>query len=145
MVGELDCSGVGTPTQVDLVKNVAELKASCQTHNTELLPQLREDSNANELLRLANEDAKLGCMSSPKPAQAHERSEILLNPRFGVEQLKEDGSVKVRAVDHLSWSPSSRLEGGRGEPQSKKAGCALGCGNPLVDRMLFRRHAKSLV
>ena len=40
MVGELDCSGVGTPTPVDLVKNVAELKASCQTHNTELLPQL---------------------------------------------------------------------------------------------------------
>ena len=132
MVGELDCSGVGTPTPVDLVKNVAELKASCQTHNTELLPQLREDSNASELLRLASEDAKLGRMSFPKPAQADGMSEILLNPRFGVEQLKEDGSVKVRAVDHLSWSPSSQLENGRGEPPSKKAGCVLVCGSPLL-------------
>ena len=132
MVGELDCSGVGTPMPVDLVKNVAELKASCQTHNTELLPQLREDSNASELLRLASEDAKLGRMSFPKPAQADEMSEILLNPRFGVEQLKEDGSVKVRAVDHLSWSPSSQLENGRGEPPSKKAGCALVCGSLLL-------------
>ena len=66
MVGELDCSGVGTPTPVDLVKNVAELKASCQTHNTELLPQLREDSNVSELLRLASEDARGAC---PFPSQ----------------------------------------------------------------------------
>ena len=117
---------------MDLVKNVAELKASCQTHNTELLPQLREDSNATELLRLASEDAKLGRMSFPKPAQADEMAEILLNPRFGVEQLKEDGSVKVRAVDHLSRSPSSQLENGRGEPPSKKAGCALVCGSLLL-------------
>ena len=33
---------------------------------------------------------------------------MLLVPRFGITQgLKQDGTVKVRAVDHFSWSCSS--------------------------------------
>ena len=41
---------------------------------------------------------------------------ILLHPRFGVEQVKEDGTVKLRPVDHMSWSPSEGIE----EPSKKE-------------------------
>ena len=31
-------------------------------------------------------------------------SSVLLHPRFSAVQFKSDGSLKVRPVDHLSWS-----------------------------------------
>ena len=36
--------------------------------------------------------------------QACDLGSILLHPRFGVVTEKPDGSIKVRAVDHMSWS-----------------------------------------
>ncbi len=39
--------------------------------------------------------------------EADASSEVLLNPRFGVEQEREDGSTKVRAIDNFSWSASA--------------------------------------
>ena len=30
--------------------------------------------------------------------------EVLLHPRFPVEQVRADGSVKIRDVDHFSWA-----------------------------------------
>ena len=35
---------------------------------------------------------------------------VLLHPRFGVEQVREDGSIKMRPIDHLSWSPGDEAE-----------------------------------
>ena len=33
------------------------------------------------------------------------RNKVLMVPRFGVAQgLKQDGTAKIRAVDHFSWS-----------------------------------------
>ena len=110
MLGELACSGVGEAVSVDYVKSIGELMGSCERSNAALLRELREDSNAADLLRLAKEDAALGRMSEPVPAAETHLSQVLLNPRFGVEQEKEDGSMKVRAIDHLSWSPSTRCD-----------------------------------
>ena len=111
-----------------------------------MLRQLREDANSVELHRLAQEDPTLGRMSVPVAVESSEAvAGVLLNPRFGVEQIKGDGTVKVqrasdmllqgcshtacqvRAVDHLSWSPGSRLaEAGGEEPPTKKDGpCKL--------------------
>ena len=63
-------------------------------------------------------------MSKPIPVERAPVGKVLLNPRFGVEQTKEDGSIKVRAIDHLSWSPAFPALGADtdGERPSKKAG-----------------------
>ena len=62
-------------------------------------------------------------MSRPLPVEKAPLQSILLNPRFGVEQLKEDGSIKVRAVDHLSWSPPVEAQGER--PSKRVCYCVL--------------------
>lgn len=108
MLGELQRSGVGEPMCLDRVKSVAALQASCEKSNAVLVNQLREDSNASELLRITREDAAMGRMTEPVPVSAIDTAQALLNPRFGVEKEKEDGEIKVRAVDHLSWSPGTQ-------------------------------------
>ncbi len=41
----------------------------------------------------------------PAPASHFDLEAVRLHPRFSVEQgVREDGTAKVRAVDHLSWS-----------------------------------------
>ena len=69
-----------------------------------LLAELREDEHAGELLRLTREDADMGRMSWPIPVKEGGVKECLLCPRFAVRQSKTDGSIKLRAVDNLSWS-----------------------------------------
>jgi len=123
MLGELGRSGVGEPVVVDRVKSVAELRAKCGTSNAALIGQLRADSNACELLKLTRDDAALGRMTAPTPLSdhnAHLLPEVLLNPRFGVVKEKENGEVKIRAVDHLSWSPGTVEAGDESRP-SKRA------------------------
>ena len=81
-----------------------------------------QDKNAAKLLQLAVDDSKEGRMSVPVSLEMAPLDEVLLNPRFGVEQLKEDGSIKVRAIDHFSWSPAAHAFGmaSEGERLSKK-------------------------
>ena len=86
-----------------------------------LLNELREDSNAKALLQLTRDDAAKGRMSEPVPVQSTDLSKVLLNPRFGAEKVREDGSKKLRAIDHLSWSPGCASEGGAVQRPSKKA------------------------
>ncbi len=70
-----------------------------------LLPELKEDPHAAELLQLARVDAALGRMSEPVPAAALDLEAVRLNPRFAVVQgFRDDGAEKVRAIDNLSWS-----------------------------------------
>ena len=108
MLGELERSGVGEPMYVDLVKSIVTLQASCVRSNAALVKQLKEDCNATELLRITREDAVMGRMTGPVPLESIDTAQALLNPRFGVEKEKEDGGIKVRAVDHLSWSPGTQ-------------------------------------
>ena len=54
-------------------------------------------------MRLTREDAVLGRMSDPTPVEAIDLNDMLLCPRFGVEQVKANGCIKVRPVDNLSW------------------------------------------
>ena len=120
MIGELDRSGVGVPCDVDKVKNVAELQASCAVSNTALLKEMRENSNAETLFDITRTDASLGRMSEPKLVDETSLNTVLLNPRFGVEQIKDDGSTRVRPIDHLSWSPSTMTgEVTEGRPTKK--------------------------
>ena len=121
ILGELERSGVGVPICADYVKSIERLRASCESSNSVLVAELREDTNASELFSITREDARLGRMSVPVPIEEVNTDHVLLNPRFGVEKVKENGDVKVRAVDHLSWSPGSRLDEPMASRPNKKA------------------------
>jgi hypothetical protein len=80
----------------------------CKDSNKELLASLREDACAEELHQIALSDCAKHRMSKPVRAVEADLQELLCVPRFGVEQgVKQDGTKKVRAVDHFSWSQSS--------------------------------------
>ena len=54
---------------------------------------------------MTREDAEKGRMSVPQSIDDIDLGAHRLHPRFGVEQgTKDDGSLKIRAVDNLSWS-----------------------------------------
>jgi len=65
---------------------------------------------AVKLLEAASADAALGRMTIPVDITNAIPQGVLLHPRFGVEQVKEDGTTKLRPVDHLSWSPGDAEE-----------------------------------
>ena len=121
MLGELPRSGVGKPSDVDCVKSIDGLRDSCASTNAKLLKELRADEGAQALLALAREDAALGRMQEPTPVDEASLAHVLLNPRFGVQQEKDDGRVKVRAIDHLSWSPATAAGIHAEQRPSKKA------------------------
>jgi len=120
MMGELERSGIGNPCDVDIVRNIDDLRASCESSNKALLQGLRECSHSRALLEQTKKDAALGRMSEPELLADADVSALLLNPRFGVDQEKEDGTVKVRAIDHLSWSPSTQVEDERPSKRRRK-------------------------
>ena len=103
-MGELERSGIGRPVDVDPVNSIDELEASCHARNKSLVRQLKDQCHADELMAVTWQDAALGRMTEPQRVEECDLSQVLLHPRFDVEQLKPDGSLKVRAVDHFSWS-----------------------------------------
>ena len=95
-------------------------RVQCEESNRELLASLREDANAVALHAVTLEDAALGWMSDPVAIDAVDLGSVRLVPRFGVEQgLKEDGSVKIRPVDHMSWSAGGSLKRRRTKKEVK--------------------------
>ena len=145
MLGELECSGVGTPTQVDQVKCIDDLKDTCASSNEALLKELRESSDAHKLLEVTNADARMGRMTDPVPLSSVDVSAVLLNPRFGVEQEKEDGSTKVRAIDHLSWSPSTLTDDGVECRPTKKARKAASVNGHTAQREKMRHDTLDML
>ncbi len=86
-------------------EGASHLGCDCYGSNMELLGSLREDKNSAELQRIISEEAVLGWMSPAVRADRVDLNQVLLVPRFGVEQgITEEGEVKVRPVDHMSWS-----------------------------------------
>eukprot|EP00973_Karenia_brevis_P062660 8713076-Karenia_brevis.AAC.1 len=55
-------------------------------------------------------EAKKGRMSAPKPLHDAEAGGWLLHPRLSVEQLNQDGSLKIRGIDHSSYCGGSEGE-----------------------------------
>ena len=95
IVGELECSGIGTELEGDVVKSVGDLRASCRSRNTALLRELREDAHSMDLFRITSEDAEMGRMTGMVPIEQFDLDSHLLHPRFAVTKLKADGSHKV--------------------------------------------------
>jgi len=110
------CAGFGLPSLFS-VTCACRYRADNAEHNHKLLEGLKEGPHSAELLKLTREDAAKGRMSEPRPAADVDLGALRLHPRFGVEQgVKADGTLKLRAVDNLSWSGKQgkkrrRLEG----------------------------------
>ena len=102
-------SGVGTPVVPDSVSDVNQLWSDCKWSNERLWWQLHErptDEAAADLMKATEADAGLGRVAWPKRVQEFNLSETLLHPRFGVAQLRADGSTKVRPIS--LGAPSTR-------------------------------------
>jgi hypothetical protein len=106
MIGQIDRSGVGTPTFPGNIKKENDLWNARAEHNRKMIGQLREDEHATWLHDATIADAALNRMSEPKRIEDYDIGDLLLQPRFAVAQIKPDRSIKLRAVDHFSWCPS---------------------------------------
>ena len=103
LMGLLDVAGIGEAVEIRGPLPVDELKGDCLKHNCALLQMLTEDPLGAELTKLTDADDKCGRMT--KLHCGDDLSQIRLHRRFGVEQgVCADGSMKVRSVDHFSWS-----------------------------------------
>ena len=115
-IGDLEFSGLGVPCECSTARSKSEaLKHRVSKHNAALQQRLSEDACSAELLKMTRADAEKGRMTQPTIVKDLGDVNFLLAPRFGVEQLKPDGSIKVRPVDHYSWSPDvkhKKVQGG---------------------------------
>ena len=96
--------------ELDAVKSVDSLRDGCASSNRKLLRELREGDHAQELLNVSLGDSELGRLSDLAFVEDFDTDNVLLHPRFAVAKGKPDGSVKIRAVDHFSWSPHHEKE-----------------------------------
>ena len=105
MVGELEASGIGTPVPGGKARQSDAVKQGCTEHNKQLMQVIREDEHSEWLLEATNDDAALGRMS-PSVAWDGRNDTCLVHPRFASCQVRPDVSLKRRAVDTFSWTPT---------------------------------------
>ena len=101
LLEKLDSSGNGIAMDFEEHMDLCELRADRLEKNKNLLSTLREDEHSSELMALTLKDAQLNRMTMPVPIEDIDLSDIVLAPRFAVVQgVRDDGSIKVRAVDN---------------------------------------------
>ena len=97
-------SGIGEATPTDDVKSIEAIRKKRDKSNAALIKSLREDEHAGALLEATEADWIAGRMTEPVLVDEEIPVDVLLHPRFSVAQEKEDGSLKIRPVDNMSWS-----------------------------------------
>ena len=79
------------------------MKAEAAVQNARIISRLKEDAHSGALHEMAVKDAVLHRMTQPEILTSIP-SDCILSPRFCVEQMKEDGSTKLRPIDDFSVS-----------------------------------------
>ena len=103
VVGTLPVSGHGRQHVFASADDLSTLRGQCLGRNRALLASLHTDPHCEELVRMISGDADLGRMTCPCDISNVDLESCLLARRFSVEQgLRNDGSVKLRAVDDES-------------------------------------------
>ena len=113
MLGKLERSGIGEPVEFsthspEVAGDVEKLSTDRGVINAALRRQLRHDEHGQWLLENAMAEASEGRMSMPCKWESWEEPGCLLQPRFAVQQTRVDGTIKLRSIDHFSWSPEKR-------------------------------------
>ena len=99
-LGALICTGLGVARSFAPHTSIQHLKDTCKERSSKLVANLTEDKFSTELMATTVADSLLGRMTDPVELDALDPDSLGLAVRFGVEQgLREDGSVKIRAVD----------------------------------------------
>lgn len=66
LIGEIECGYIGTVVEAGGDNSLpAGFGEKCREHNQALLASLKEDEHASSLLKLTQDDARLGRMSFP--------------------------------------------------------------------------------
>ena len=97
LVGPLPRTGNGRPESFPEPLGLAELAAGAAGRNAALLGALKESRDSAEILAKTIAEAELGRMSHPAPLSAVGLDGAALTPRFGVRQMREDGSEETEA------------------------------------------------
>ena len=104
LYGQLPVTSIGPPKECALSGDIGELWRDRARSNESLIQHLRENEYHQELHQLTEQDAALGRMTKPIKATDFDLAKVRLVPRFGVEQgLRQDGSLKIRSIDNMSW------------------------------------------
>ena len=103
IVGDMEYHGLGDEVHAVTGKSAETLWDNRQQHNAALVSKLKEDEASEWVMQHTKEEARLGRTSWPKCGR--DLGSALLLPRFAVQQVKVDGTVKYRAIDHGSWAP----------------------------------------
>ena len=103
IVGDMEYHGLGNRVCSSTGKSVEQLWEARHHHNEVLVSKLREDVDSTWLKEHTEEEARLG--RTTWPVCEEDVGHVLLHPRFAISQLRLDGSVKLRAIDHGSWAP----------------------------------------
>ena len=103
LYGDLVPCGPGAPSLEEPAPPLHSSRADRLSSNEQLLcTKLQEQSNAVALHEATFVDVAAGRMSKPIPAADADLGAIRLVPRFGVEQERSDGTIKLRPVDDFS-------------------------------------------
>ena len=112
IVGTLPCIG-NEKCKSTATISVEELFASCLQRNMATLAAVRQDENADILSDEIRKDSEQGRMMGLCDVESQDLGKILLAKRFSVEQIREDGTRKVRAIDDETSSGANLCtEGG---------------------------------
>ena len=102
----------GTPIEVERTNSPSALWDTCAEGNAKLVQSITEQDHtfgkdgktvAEEIHRLTQKDVDKHRVTKPVLWEEFDSSSCLLQPRFGVEQMKDDGSSKIRPIDNMSW------------------------------------------
>ncbi|CAK0862125.1 unnamed protein product [Prorocentrum cordatum] len=102
LVGELPRSGHGSPEVFPPRLGIAELLGNAESTNRDISGGLRDGAHGDAILRKTRDEAELGRISCPVPLRDVCLDGAVIAPRFAVEQLREDGSSKLRLVDDMT-------------------------------------------
>ena len=110
----LDRCGQGDEVRAASAHDANSLWESRKISNEQLIGSLKEQTEvvgantgtvAEALLATTEQEASMGRVAKPRVLVDNEvPDDVLLHPRFGILQEKEDGTVKVRPIDNFSWS-----------------------------------------
>ena len=122
LYGDMSADGIGElAEELERVPDLDLQKGRCRASNLELIRSVVEDKHSDALHELTLQDARCHRMTQPVPVADLDLDAARLAPRFAVEQgFRDDGSIKVRAVDHMSWSAAGVCGRKRSRSETKK-------------------------
>ena len=102
LVGELPRSGRGGPEEFPPRLGIAELLSNADSANRYISLGLRDGAHGDAILRKTRDESELGRISCPVPFHDVRLDGAVIAPRHAVEQLREDGSSKLRLADDMT-------------------------------------------